>query len=221
MIARYRSGTSAFTARDAGHYTTITTIWSGRLASIQRPPASDAGALPSELHPGKNFPAAAARRRRTAASHTWPSPARPGCAVRGTFIPGGKLAPRAGFEPASNALTVRCLACSAIAEKVVDPLRFERRPDGLRIRCAAVTPRVIEAGAGRENRTRVSGLVDRGLSHSARPAFIVWHLRDESNVPIGIRNPDAGSAGGGVVPYPRNRTWSSRAYKARAVPSGP
>jgi hypothetical protein len=26
VIARYRSGTSAFTARDAGHYTTITIV---------------------------------------------------------------------------------------------------------------------------------------------------------------------------------------------------
>jgi len=43
-------------------------------------------------------------------------------------------------------------------------------------------------------------------SRTSQPGFVV---------PV----PD--SPGGGVVPYPRNRTWSSRAYKARAVPSGP
>ena len=51
-IVRFRSGTSAFTARDADHYTTIAIVlWSGWLVSIQRPPASETGTLPAELHP--------------------------------------------------------------------------------------------------------------------------------------------------------------------------
>ena len=51
-IARFRSGTIAFTARDADHYTTIAiVVGQGGLDTIQRPPASDAGTLPAELHP--------------------------------------------------------------------------------------------------------------------------------------------------------------------------
>jgi hypothetical protein len=58
-IARFRSGTSAFTARDADHYTTIAiVVWSGWLVSIQRPPASETGTLPAELHPGIHLVAA-------------------------------------------------------------------------------------------------------------------------------------------------------------------
>ena len=126
VIARYRSGTSAFTARDAGHYTTITIVdWSGRLVTIQRPPVSKTGTLPAELRPDELVAAPGVSpgpvgyrptalilsytamrtlqpsqgRRRTAALQTWPSPAKPGCAVRGDFIPGGRLAPRSGLEP--------------------------------------------------------------------------------------------------------------------------
>lgn len=47
---------------------------------------------------------------------------------------------------------------------LVDPLRLERRPDGSRVRRAAITPRVSPT----------------------------WRLRDESNVPARIRNPGAG-----------------------------
>ena len=119
-------------------------------------------------------------------------------------------------------------------------------------------------GAGREDRTRMIGLEDRCLCHSARPARNIareltvlmrsnggsgtsrtfigsrpgglqplgvaspampnrnWYLRDESNVPSGIRSPSAGVPRRRcVVPCPWNQTWSSRAYKARAVSSGP
>lgn len=115
-IARFRSGTSAFTARDADHYTTIAIIcWSGWLDTIQRPPASDAGTLPAELHPECRSPAAVAcdagplLRRQARACET-------GMRRPWRFHPGRKLAPRSGFEPLSSALTVRCLAVSAIAE---------------------------------------------------------------------------------------------------------
>ncbi len=43
-------------------------------------------------------------------------------------------------------------------------------------------------------------------SRTSRPGFVV---------------PAPASPGGGVVPCPWNQTWSSRAYKARAVSSGP
>lgn len=58
-------------------------------------------------------------------------------------------------------------------------------------------------------------------SRNAEPK--IWHLRDESNVPSRIRSPGAGVPRRRCVvePCPWNRTWSSRAYKARAVPSGP
>ena len=73
--------------------------WSGWLDTIQRPPASDAGTLPAELHPACRSPAAVAcdagpLLRRLA------SPAKPECAVRGVFIPGGKIVtPPAAAQP--------------------------------------------------------------------------------------------------------------------------
>lgn len=136
-IARFRSGTSAFTARDADHYTTIAIVGQGgwiRSSGLRLPtPAlfqlsytlhvgcrtwnltkdlSLIGrSLCAELYGSVETPCSRRMRRRTAASRTWPAPAKPECAVRGGFIPGGKLAPRSGLEPLSSALTVRCLAC--------------------------------------------------------------------------------------------------------------
>src|SRR5262249_33757448 len=93
VIARYRSGTSAFTARDAGHYTTITTTTVSFRANGEE---SQACAVLRSLaalrmtRPKKLPCSHRTTRRRTAALQTWPSPARPGCTVRGDFIPGGK-----------------------------------------------------------------------------------------------------------------------------------
>lgn len=115
--------------------------WSGWLDTIQRPPASDAGTLPAELHPACWLPHLESHQgpiayRAIALTELYgsiealqPSQATPDrCLADVTracetemrrpwrFHPGRKLAPRSGFEPLSSALTVRCLAVSAIAE---------------------------------------------------------------------------------------------------------
>ena len=141
-IARFRSGASAFTARDADHYTTIAIVvgqggWTR--SSGLRLPTPALFQLSYTLHVGcrtwnltkdlsligrslsmlsytaVSKPCSRRTRRRTAASQT-------GLACETEmrrpwrFHPGRKLAPRSGLEPLSNALTVRCLAISAIAE---------------------------------------------------------------------------------------------------------
>jgi hypothetical protein len=109
------------------------------------------------------------------------APAKPECAVRGVFIPGGKLAPRSGLEPLSSALTVRRLAYRPSRNdlKLVDPLGLEPRPDGLRDRCAAITPRV-NAGKGGGSCIPIIGVGDRGSAVELRPCES-WSGPRESN----------------------------------------
>ena len=114
------------------------------------------------------------------------------------FHPGRKLAPRSGLEPLSNALTVRCLAMSAIAEKcVVDPLGLEPRPDGLRDRCAAVTPRV-SVGKGGGSCIPIIGFGDRGSAVELRPYLVGTSLMNRTSV-AAVRSRSAGSTGRGVM----------------------
>ena len=57
---------------------------------------------------------------------------------------------------------------SSLDLKLVDPLGLEPRPDGLRDRCAAVTPRV-NAGKGGGNCIPIIGFGDRGSAVELRP----------------------------------------------------
>lgn len=98
-------------------------------------------------------PCSRRKRRRTAAPQTWPSPAEPGCAVRGVFIPGGKTGSAKWVRTTMKRINSALPCHVGHRGKLVDPLRLERRPDGLRVRCAAITPRVIIAGASRAIRT--------------------------------------------------------------------
>lgn len=189
-------------------------------------------------------------RRRTAASQTGLA-CETGMRRPWRFHPGRKLAPRSGFEPLSSALTVRCLAMSAIAEKfLVDPLGLEPRPDGLRDRCAAVTPRV-SVGKGGGSCIPIIGFGDRGSAVELRPcesveraarielASSAWKTAaspfGQTRIEFGtslmnrtsvaaVRSRSAGfqrtRCNEFLAPFPRNPTWSSLAYKASAVVSG-
>lgn len=114
-IVRFRSGTSAFTARDAIHYTTIAIVvgqggWT-RSSGLRLPTPAlfqlsytlYVALQPSHATPDRCFA-------------DWPR-------LRNRDVPSvaissreERLAPRSGFEPLSNVLTARCLAASAIAE---------------------------------------------------------------------------------------------------------
>jgi hypothetical protein len=111
------------------------------------------------------------------------SPAKPECAVRGVFIPGGKIvAPPAATQPPPAGARDELGAArrSSLDLKLVDPLGLEPRPDGLRDRCAAVTPRV-NAGKGGGNCIPIIGFGDRGSAVELRPLMKRWSGSRESN----------------------------------------
>lgn len=125
------------------------------------------------------------------------SPAKPGCAVRGVSIPGGRIvAPPSAAQPPRaighamklgaarhSSLTGSAKWIRTTIERInsalpcrighrgicelVDPLGLEPRPNGLRDRCAAVTPRVSGNGGG--SCIPIIGFGDPGSAVELRP----------------------------------------------------
>jgi hypothetical protein len=80
--------------------------------------------------------------------------------------------------------------------KLVDPLGLEPRPDGLRDRCAAITPRVNGKGGG--SCIPIIGFGGRGSAVELRPFEIGTSLMNRTSV-VAVRSRNAGSTGRGVV----------------------
>ena len=86
---------------------------------------------------------------------------------------------------------------SSLDLKLVDPLGLEPRPDGLRDRCAAVTPRV-NAGKGGGSCIPIIGFGDRGSAVELRPYETGTSLMNRTSL-VAVRSRNAGSTGRGVM----------------------
>ena len=220
-IARFRSGTSAFTARDADHYTTIAIVvgqggWI-RSSGLRLPTPAlfqlsytlHVEALqPSHATPDRCFADWPRLRNRNAPSVAFSSREEnrcaPGCCAAAPAPSGTReLGAARRSSLASSAKWIRttikrinsALPCrvghrgivvappllrsrprgardglgaarrSSLDLKLVDPLGLEPRPDGLRDRCAAVTPRV-NVGKGGGNCIPIIDFGDQTLSRA-------------------------------------------------------
>ena len=121
---------------------------------------------PWRFHPGRKIVAPPAATQ----PPPWGAAMSLGAAQRSTLAGSAKWI-RTTIERINSALPCR-VGHRGMILKLVDPLGLEPRPDGLRDRCAAVTPR-INAGKGGGSCIPIIGFGDRGSAVELRPCEAV------------------------------------------------